>query len=202
MLKVGLTGGIAVGKTTVMRTLEELGAVCFDADQIARDVVAPGTPGLEAVVAEFGRDVLAPDGSLDRAALGKIVFGEPARRKRLEELLHPPIIAEQDRRIAEAFARDPSAIVIVDAALMVESGGYKRFDYLVVVYCAPEVQLERLMARNGLSREEALRRIDAQMAQEEKVRLADLTIDTSGSLEETRRATAAVWEALLRLNRS
>jgi dephospho-CoA kinase len=202
MLKVGLTGGIAVGKTTVMKTFEELGAVCFDADQIARDVVKPGTPGLEAVVAEFGRDVLAPDGSLDRAALGKIVFGDPARRKRLEALLHPPIIAEQDRRIAEAFARDPNAIVIVDAALMVESGGYKRFDYLVVVHCAPEIQLERLMARNGLSREEALRRIGAQMPQEEKIRLADLTIDTSGSLDETRRATAAVWEALLRLSRS
>lgn len=200
MLKVGLTGGIAVGKTTVMQTFEELGAVCFDADQIAREVVEPGTPGLEAVEAEFGRGVLAPDGSLDRAALGRIVFGDSERRARLEEILHPLIIAEQDGRIAEALARDPGAIVIVDAALMVESGSYKRFDYLVVVYCEPEVQIERLMARNGLSREEALRRIAAQMPQEEKVRLADLTIETSGSLEETRRATAAVWEELLRLN--
>lgn len=200
MLKVGLTGGIAVGKTTVMQTLEALGAVCFDADQIARRVVEPGQPGLDAVVAEFGRDVLAPDGALDRAALGRIVFADPSRRKRLEQLLHPPIIAEQDRLVAEALARDPKAIVVVDAALMIESGGYTRFDVVVVVHCDAETQIARLMSRNGFTREEALARIAAQMPQEEKLRYADLTVDTSGTRDETRARTEALWAELRRRN--
>ena len=197
MLKVGLTGGIAVGKSTVMSVLAACGAVCFDADAIARSVVEPGTPGLAAVVAEFGPDVLAPDGSLDRVALGRVVFADAARRARLEAILHPPIIAEQDWLIAEVAARDPQAIVVVDAALMIESGGYKRFDALVVVHCDPEVQLERLMRRNGLTREEALQRVAAQMPQAEKLRYADYTIDTSGTLDDTRRRTEAVWGELV-----
>ena len=197
MLKVGLTGGIAVGKSTVMSVLAEIGAVCFDADAIARSVVEPGTPGLAAVVTEFGPEVLAPDGTLDRAALGRVVFADAARRSRLEAILHPPIIAEQDRLIAEAIARDPSAIVVVDAALMIESGGYKRFDALVVVHCDAEVQIERLMRRNGITREEALERIAAQMPQAEKLRYADYTIDTSGRLDDTRRRTEAVWAELV-----
>ena len=198
MLRVGLTGGIAVGKSTVMAVLAELGAVCFDADQIARDVVRPGQPALEAVAAEFGPEVLAADGSLDRAALGRVVFANPERRERLEAILHPPIIAEQDRLVAEAIARDPRAVVVVDAALMIESGGYRRFDALVVVHCDAETQIERLMRRNGLTRDEALQRIRAQMPQDEKLRFADYTIDTSGTLEETRRRTEAVWAELIR----
>jgi dephospho-CoA kinase len=198
MLKVGLTGSIAVGKSTVTAMLAELGAVCFDADAIARAVVEPGTPGLAAVVAEFGPGVLAADGSLDRAALGAIVFADPVRRARLEEILHPPIIAEQDRLVAEAMGRDPCAVVVVDAALMIESGGYRRFDALVVVHCDPEVQVERLMRRSGLAREEALARIAAQMPQAEKLRYADYAIDTSGTLEDTRRNTEAVWAKLAR----
>lgn len=198
MLKVGLTGGIAVGKSTVVRMFEELGAVCFDADRIAREVVAPGRPALAEVVAEFGPSVLLPDGSLDRPALGVIVFADPDKRERLEAILHPPIIAEQDRLIAEAFARDPDAIVIVDAALMIESGGYRRFDLLVVVHCDPAVQLERLIARNGIAREEALARIAAQMPQEEKLRYADIAIDTTGTLEEVRRRVEDVWRELRR----
>jgi dephospho-CoA kinase len=201
VLKVGLTGGIAVGKSTVMSVLAELGAVCFDADAIARSVVEPGTPGLAAVVAEFGPGVLAPDGALDRAALGRIVFADAARRARLEAILHPPIITEQDRLIAEVIARDPRAVVVVDAALMVESGGYKRFDALVVVHCDPEVQIARLMRRNGLAREEALQRVAAQMPQAEKLRYADYTIDTSGTLDDTRRRTEAVWAELVALER-
>lgn len=201
MLKVGLTGGIAVGKSTVMGRLAERGAVCFDADQIARSVVEPGRPALEAVVAEFGPEVLAPDGSLDRAALGRVVFADAERRERLEAILHPPIIAEQDRLIAEAFARDPEAIVVVDAALMIESGGYKRFDALVVVHCDPEVQIERLMRRNRLGRDEALRRVEAQMPQAEKLRYADFAIDTTGGLEETFARADAVWRELVRLDK-
>ncbi len=201
MLTVGLTGGIAVGKSTVMQTFAALGAVCFDADAIARSVVEPGRPALAAVVEAFGRSVLSPDGSLDRAALGEIVFGDPERRRELEAILHPPIIAEQDRLIAEVRATKPDAIVIVDAALMIESGGYRRFDLLVVVHCAPEVQRQRLMARNGITSEEADRRIAAQMPQEEKLEYASITIDTTGTLDDTRRRTEAAWEELCRLSR-
>lgn len=201
MLTVGLTGGIAVGKSTVMQTFAALGAVCFDADAIARSVVEPGRPALAAVVEAFGRSVLSPDGSLDRAALGEIVFCDPERRRELEAILHPPIIAEQDRLIAEVRATKPDAIVIVDAALMIESGGYRRFDLLVVVHCAPEVQRQRLMARNGITSEEADRRIAAQMPQEEKLEYASITIDTTGTLDDTRRRTEAAWEELCRLSR-
>ena len=199
MLTVGLTGSIAVGKSTVMQTFAELGAVCFDADAIARSVVEPGRPCLAAVVRAFGPSVLAADGTLDRAALGEIVFANPERRRELEAILHPPIIAEQDRLIAEVRATTPDAIVIVDAALMIESGGYKRFDELIVVHCAPEIQRERLMARNGLTMEEADRRISAQMPQEEKLRYATIAIDTGGTLDDTRQRTEAAWLALLRM---
>lgn len=199
MLTVGLTGSIAVGKSTVMQTFAELGAVCFDADAIARSVVEPGRPALAAVVRAFGPTVLADDGTLDRTALGEIVFANPERRRELESILHPPIIAEQDRLIAEVRATSPDAIVIVDAALMIESGGYRRFDELVVVHCAPEIQRERLMARNGLTAEEADRRISAQMPQDEKLAYATLTIDTSGTLDDTRRRTEATWRELGRI---
>lgn len=200
MLTVGLTGGIAVGKSTVMRTFAELGAVCFDADAIARSVVEPGRPALAAVVRAFGTSVLADDGTLDRTALGEIVFASPERRRELEAILHPPIIAEQDRLIADVRATSPDAIVIVDAALMIESGGYKRFDALVVVHCDPEVQLERLVARNGISQEEADLRISAQMPQSEKLKYATLTIDTSGTFDDTRRHTEEAWRELCRLS--
>lgn len=199
MLTVGLTGSIAVGKSTVMQTFAELGAVCFDADAIARSVVEPGRPALAAVVRAFGPTVLADDGSLDRAALGEIVFANPERRRELEAILHPPIIAEQDRLIAEVRATTPDAIVIVDAALMIESGGYRRFDELVVVHCAPEIQRKRLMARNGLTAEEADRRISAQMPQSEKLTYATLAIDTSGTLDDTRLRTEATWRELGRI---
>lgn len=199
MLTIGLTGGIAVGKSTVMRFFAELGAVCFDADAIARKVVEPGRPALASVVAEFGESVLRPDGTLDRAALGDIVFADPDRRRVLELILHPPIIAEQDRLIAEVRATTPDAIVIVDAALMIESGGYRRFDALVVVHCDPPVQRERLMKRNGISAEEADQRISAQMSQDEKLAYATLTVDTTGTLEDTRRRTEEAWLDLVRM---
>ncbi len=199
MLTVGLTGGIAVGKSTVMRTFAELGAVCFDADAIARSVVEPGRPALAAVVRAFGPSVLADDGTLDRAALGEIVFSNPERRRELESILHPPIIAEQDRLIDEVRASRPDAIVIVDAAMMIESGGYRRFDQLVVVHCAPEVQRQRLMARNGIAPEDADRRIAAQMPQDEKLKYATLAIDTGGTLDDTRQRTEAAWRELVRI---
>jgi dephospho-CoA kinase len=195
MLKVGLTGSIAVGKSHVLRAFAELGCHVIDADQIARDVVAPETEGLKSVVDAFG-DVLHPDGTLDRARLGQIVFADESKRQQLNALLHPLIIAAQDDLIREIESRDADGIVIIDAALMIESGGYQRLDKLIVVYCEPEIELERLMARDGLSREAAQERIKTQMPQEEKKKYADFLIDTSGSFDETRAQVVTVFEQL------
>lgn len=198
VLNVGLTGGIAVGKSTVVATFRDLGAVCFDADVIARALVAPGMPALVAITSEFGDGILAPDGTLDRAALGRVVFGDAERRARLEAILHPPIVAEQDRLVAEAALRDPHGVAIVEAALMIESGSYKRFDALVVVYCDERVQVERLMRRNGLALDAALARIRAQMPQAQKLALADYAIDTTGPLGGVRGRVERVWAELAR----
>ena len=198
MLKVGLTGSIAVGKSHVLGVLTELGCHVIDADQIARDVVAPGTPGLKLVVEEFGEIVLNKDGALDRQKLGEIVFGDEEKRKKLNSILHPIIIAAQDEMIRELEVKDPNGIVIIDAALMIESGGYKRLDKLIVVYCEPEIQLQRLMKRDGLSREAALSRIASQMAQQEKIKYADFLIDTSGDFAGTRAQVKTLFDQLRR----
>ncbi len=192
MLRVGLTGGIAVGKSYVSALLRELGCHVFDADDIARAVVQPGMPALNDIVAAFGPDVLAADGTLDRAKLGRLVFADAEARSRLNAIVHPRVHAEQDRLLREVEARDPHGIAVVDAALLIESGGYRRFDVVVVVWCRPEIQLARLMARNGLSREEASQRIAAQMPSEEKRRYADFEIDTSEGFEPTRQQVLAL----------
>jgi dephospho-CoA kinase len=196
MLRVGLTGSIAVGKSHVVGVLRELGCHVIDADQTARDVVAPGTGGLKRVAAEFGEEVLQPDGTLDRARLGAIIFADAEKRERLNAILHPLIIKEQDEQLRRWEEENPNSIGIIDAALMIESGGYRRFDKLVVVHCRPEIQLERLMRRNNLSREEAVRRISAQMPQEEKMRYADFLIDTSEDYETTRARIIEVFQKL------
>ncbi len=196
MLKVGLTGSIAVGKSFVLGVLRELGCQTLDADQTARDVVAPHTPGLKAAVGAFGSGILNDDGTLNRDRLGAIVFADEEERLRLNSVLHPFIIAAQEEQMRRWEERDPNGIAVVDAALMIESGSYRRFDKLIVVHCRPEVQLERLMSRNGLSREEAERRIAAQMPQEEKKSYADYLIDTSDGFEATRRQTEDVYSAL------
>jgi dephospho-CoA kinase len=196
MLRVGLTGSIAVGKSYVASLLAESGCHVLDADRTARQVVAVGTQGLRAVVEAFGVEVLKEDGTLDRARLGAIVFADESQRQRLNSILHPFIIAAQDRQLRSWEAEDPQGISVIDAALMIESGGYKRFDKLIVVHCRPQVQLERLMARNGLTREEAAKRIAAQMPQEEKKRYADYLIDTSEGFDDTRRQTLEVYRAL------
>jgi len=201
MLRVGLTGSIGVGKSFVTSVFGDLGCHMIDADQTAREVVLPGTEGLTAVVARFGPGILLEDGSLDRKALGAIVFADEQQRLALNSILHPFIIARQDQLLSEWEAKDPSGIGIVDAALMIESGGYTRFDKLIVVHCRPEVQLERLMLRDHLSRDEAQRRIDSQMSQEEKQRYADYLIDTSDGFEPTRQKTKQVYESLLKLAR-
>jgi dephospho-CoA kinase len=176
--------------------MAELGCHVLDADATARDVVAPGTEGLGAVVKAFGVEVTQPDGTLDRARLGAIVFADEEKRLLLNSILHPFIIRAQDERLRAWEAEDAGGIAVVDAALMIESGGYSRFDYLIVVHCRPEIQLERLMARNSISREEAQMRIAAQMPQEEKMLYADFLIDTSEGFDDTRRKTEEVYRQL------
>ena len=199
MLRVGLTGSIGVGKTFVGSIFIELGCHLLDADEVAREVVKPGTRGLLALVNEFGSDILNADGTLNRKYLAGLVFGDDARRVRLNAILHPLIIERQDEILRAWEAKDPVGIGIIDAALMIESGGYKRFDKVIVVHCRPEVQLERLMLRNGLTLDEAQRRIESQMPQHEKQKFADYLIDTSDGFESTRQQTEAVFEQLKHL---
>jgi len=200
MLKVGLTGSIAVGKTCVLAVLAELGCHVIDADEIAREVVEPGTKGLELIRNAFGDEVLSAGGKLDRSKLGAMVFVDEDKRTKLNALLHPLIIAAQDERIREFQKIEPRGIVVIDAALMIESGGFRRLDKLIVVHCRPEIQLERLMSRNGLSREAAEQRINSQLPQEEKKKYADFLIDTSGDFAYTRAQVEAVFIELRRLS--
>ena len=201
MLRVGLTGSIGVGKSFVTSIFAELGCHVLDADQTAREVVMPGTPGLQALVDAFGQEILAADGTLDRKQLGALIFADQSERERLNHILHPFIIARQDEIMRAWEAQDPKGIGVIDAALMIESGGYKRFDKLIVVHCRPEVQVERLMLRDKLSRAEAQRRIDSQMSQEEKQGFADYLIDTSDGFEPTRARTIEIYQKLIRVIR-
>ena len=196
MLRVGLTGSIAVGKSFVLDEFRELGCSVLDADKVARDVVEPGTKGLAQVVSEFGESVLRDDGSLDRTKLGSIVFADNEKRLLLNSIVHPLVFEVQDSWLKSRETEHPDGIAIVDAALMIESGGYKRFDKLIVVWCEPELQLQRLMSRDRLRREDAQKRIASQMPQNEKKAFADFLIDTSNSFEDTRRQTAEVFERL------
>lgn len=196
MLKVGLTGSIAVGKTFVCEILRGLGAFVLDADLTAREVVAPGTRGWQLIVGNFGAEVLQSDDTINRAKLGAIVFADESQRQLLNSIVHPLVIEAQNEWLS-AIERDaPDAIAVVDAALMIESGGYTRFEKLIVVWCEPEVQIERLMKRNGLTREEALQRIAAQMPQAEKKRFADFLIETTAGFEAARRQTIEVFGQL------
>ena len=197
MLKVGLTGSIGVGKSFVLEVLRALGARTIDADAIARAVVEPGTPGLKALIEEFGAGILNQDGSLDRAKLASIVFRDEPRRQKLNSILHPFIIERQDAIMRQWEQETPDAIAVVDAALMIESGGYKRFDKLIVAHCLPKIQLERLMKREALSQDEAERRTKAQMPQAEKMKHADFLIDSSDGFEDTRRQVESVWQQLV-----
>ncbi len=202
MLKVGLTGSIAVGKSAVLAALKDMGCATFDADKIAHQVMEPGREAYRDIVKEFGAGVLTESGAIDRAKLGAIVFADADRRKRLNEIVHPRVIEEQNRLLGEAEAADPEGMAIVDAALMIESGGYKRFDKVIVVYCDRETQIDRLMRRNNITREEAELRVAAQMSSEEKRRYADYEINTVGTLEETRRRVSEVYDELRRVQKA
>jgi dephospho-CoA kinase len=196
MLKVGLTGSIAVGKSFVCEILRSLGCYVLDADRTARDVVKKGTMGLQSVTEHFGKEVLQSDGELDRTRLGGIIFADPEKRQLLNRIVHPLIFEAQDEWLRELETANPAGIAVIDAALMIESGGYGRFDKLIVVWCQPEIQIERLMLRDNLSRQQAQQRISAQMSQEEKKQFADYLIDTSKGFEDTRRQTERVFEQL------
>ncbi|MBI4445127.1 MAG: dephospho-CoA kinase [Acidobacteria bacterium] len=188
MFQVGLTGGIACGKSHTLRELRKLGAYTIDADQIAHDVIQRGQPAYEAVVNHFGREILDAQGSIDRGKLGKIVFSDASARQRLNELVHPHVLAQEEhlkQEILDNATRLRSPILVVDAALMVEVGSYRRYEVLIVVYCHPAIQLKRLMSRDGLSEEDALRRIQSQMPLLEKIKYADYIIENSRKLSDT-----------------
>jgi dephospho-CoA kinase len=202
MLKVGLTGSIAVGKSYVLSVLAELGCLTFDADKIAHSVMEPGREAYQDIVREFGDGVLSQDGSIDRIKLGAIVFTDDARRQRLNEIVHPRVIEEQNRVLEEVQTNRPDAIIVFDAALMIESGGYKRFDKLIVVYCDRETQIERLMKRSQVTREDAERRVAAQMSSAEKLSYADYRIDTGGTFEQTRELVIEIYNELVRIQQS
>ena len=196
MLKVGLTGSIAVGKSYVLGIFSELGCFVLDADKTSREVVEPGTRGLAEIVEHFGSDILSSDGTLNRGKLASIVFDSDSKRALLNSIVHPRVFEAQNTWLAEVEKKNPNGIAIVDAALMIESGGYKRFDKLIVIWCQPDVQLSRLLSRGGLSEDEARKRITAQMPQDEKKKYADFLIDTSKGYEDTRRQTAEVFHEL------
>jgi dephospho-CoA kinase len=195
-LLVGLTGGLATGKSTVSEILRGLGCVVLDADVLAREIVQPGEPALAAIAGEFGRDVLQPDGTLDRKRLGAIVFADPARRKRLEAITHPAIRERYRARLAELQAQGFEGIVIWDAPVMIESGGYRDVDRLVVVITDETTQRARALTRDG-DRADVERKIASQMPLADKARLADYVIDNSGDRAATEARTREVHAALL-----
>ena len=192
-VRVGLTGGIASGKSTVSAILAELGAVVIDADLIAREVVARGTPGLDAVVAEFGPQELTADGDLDRPAMGALVFADPSARKRLEAIIHPLVHRRSDELEAAAA---PGAVVVHDIPLLAEVGRAGQFDAVVVVDVPTEVQVSRMVEDRGWSREDAESRIAAQVSREDRLAIATHVIDNTGSLDDLRRRVAEVYAEL------
>lgn len=186
MLRVGLTGGIATGKSTVGQMFVELGCHLIDSDRITHQLFEPGHAVHAAVLQAFGERVLAKDGSINRKVLGEIVFNDAEARATLNHVVHPAVIQRQQDWLREIEAQDSGGIGIVDAALMIEAGTYKNYDKVIVVTCAPEIQKRRLRGRSGLSEEQIESRIRSQMAMEEKVKYADYVIDNSGDFANTR----------------
>ncbi len=197
MLHVGLTGNIACGKSSATKVFAELGARIIDADAIVHELLAPDTGTHTRVVGSFGPAILNADGSINRRSLAGVIFADAGKRAVLNGIVHPAVGREIRRRIAAIEEHQTTGIVMIDAALMVETGSYTAYDRLVVVTCAPKLQLRRLMDRDGLSEQDASVRMAAQMPSHEKARLAHYTIDTSGSPEETRTRIEAVYRSLL-----
>ncbi len=196
MIVAGLTGGIATGKSTVAAIFEEAGARLIDADRIAREVVRKGSSAYRDIVAHFGMDVLLGDGEIDRRRLAAIVFNDPAAQRTLEDIVHPQVRREVDRRVDLIRRQAPEALVILDIPLLFEAGMQGGVDAVILVYAPERLQLERLMARDGLTELEALARIRAQMPIESKKALATRVIDNSGSREQTREQTLKIYRQL------
>lgn len=190
---VGLTGGIGSGKSAVAQRLAELGAIIIDSDRLAREVVEPGTPGLSEVVDAFGPSVLAPDGSLDRAALGRRVFGDDAARKRLEGIVHPLV---RQRAVELAAAAPPDAVVVNDVPLLVEAGLADQYELVIVVFASASHRTERLVRDRGMSPDDAAARMAAQATDDERHAVADIEIHNDGTLEELRSQVDRVWETV------
>lgn len=197
---IGLTGGIAAGKSTVSARWTEHGAVVVDADRLARAAVAPGSPGLAQVAERFGSGVIAADGSLDRSSLGAIVFADPAARKDLEAITHPEVWRLAQQAFDAAEAADPDAVVVYDVPLLAEARGRRplRFDSVVVVDAPAAQRIERLVEHRGMARDEAERRVSAQASDSERLALADHVVDATGTLDDTLRSADAVWERITR----
>lgn len=202
MLRVGLTGGIGCGKSTVAGMMRKLGCHVLDADELAHRLIEPGQPAYDDIVREFGREILDPAGRIDRGKLGSIVFAEAGRRTKLESFIHPRIFEARSKELKALEEEDPRGVAVIEAALLVEGGYYKQLDRLIVVWCRPEQQLARLtdssFGRN-LTPEQAKRRIAAQLDLNEKRKLADDQIDNSATIEETERQVIALVEKLKHL---
>lgn len=196
MKLVALSGGIASGKSTIARRLSELGAVHIDADALAREAVAPGSPGLQAIRARFGDSVIAADGSLDRPALGQLVFSDPDRLEALNGIVHPEVRRLAQERLDEIERADPRAVVIYDVPLLVEAGVDLPWDLVVIAEAPAEVRRQRMVELRGMSPEEAERRIANQASDEARRAVADVVVDTGGSLERTLEQADALWERL------
>jgi dephospho-CoA kinase len=196
MLKVGLTGGLASGKSFVGQALADLGCHLIQADEIGHQVLAREGEAFDPVVAEFGAGILAPDGSIDRQRLAAEVFTRPERLAALTRLVHPPVIRRENELTAQIAEHEPEAIVVVEAAVMLEAGTHTRYDKLILAVCAQAQQVERAMLRDRITREKALARIGRQMPLEEKLKFADYVIDTSGGKAETLRQVREVYHLL------
>jgi len=198
MLRVGLTGGIGCGKSTVAAMLREQGFHLLEADPLAHRLIEPGQPAYKEVVREFGRGIVSEGGRIDRAKLAAIVFSNPPKLQRLNQIVHPRVLKALDHELAELERTDPGGVAVVEAALLIESSYHEKLDRLVVVWCEPEQQIERLVAR-GMSRADVERRIAAQLAMDQKRRMADDEIDCSGTLEHTREQVEALVARLRQL---
>ncbi len=196
MLRVGLTGGLASGKTFVGAVLAELGCLLVSADELGHQALGPGGGAYEAVVREFGSGILTPDGEIDRVRLAEQVFGQPERLDALNQLVHPVVIRREEELMGEFAAAHPDGIGVVEAAILIETGSYRRFDRILLAVCRPEQQIDRAMKRDGVSREKVVARLTRQMPLESKRKFADYVIDTSGSKEETVRQTREVYHQL------
>jgi dephospho-CoA kinase len=196
MLRVGLTGGLASGKSFVGHALRDLGCYLIEADELGHQVLLPGGEAYDAVIHEFGEEILDEDRHIDRHRLGELVFGKPDLLAKLSALVHPPVAERQAKAIAGIAQSDPPAIVVVEAAILVETGSYKKFDKLIVAVCTPEQQMERALKRGAYTREEVLARLSRQLPLEEKLRVADYVIDTSGTKENTLEQVGKLYESL------